>query len=427
MSKFDAQDFEIKNGYYGKNQDFGGQYVPEILLPALDELEEAFLKYKDDPELLEELKFYQNNLTGRPSPLIFAENLTEKLGGAKIYLKNEGNNFTGSHKINHCLYHALLAKRMGKTEIIAETGAGQHGFAVATICAKFGLKSKIYMGQKSIDRQYPNVFWMQQLGAEVIPVTKGEQKLTEAADAALGAWISNPKAYYMLGSAVGPHPFPEIIREAQKIIGQEIKSQLKVQKLKPNKIVACIGGGSNAIGAFNEFLTDDTVELIGVEAGGTGIQKTGTHASRLSSGQGKIGIFEGFKSYFLMNEKGQMQTTGGISAGLDYVGIGPIHSYLYTIGRLTLTYATDFEVLEAFKTLAKTEGIIAALESCHAVAEGIKLAPKMDKEEILVINVSGRGDNYIFNIAGGLKDEAFANFCFKFGNQNKPNQNDNSI
>jgi tryptophan synthase beta chain len=414
MTQFSNLDFEIKNGYYGEDQDFGGQYVPEVLLPALDKLEEAFEKYKNDPDFLKELNYYQINLSGRPSPLIFAENLTQKVGGAKIFLKNEGNNFTGSHKINHCIYHALLARRMGKTEIIAETGAGQHGFAVATVCAKFGLKAKIYMGQNSIDRQYPNVFWMQQLGAQVIPVTKGEQKLTEAADAALGAWISDPDSYYMLGSAVGPHPFPEIIREAQKIIGQEIKSQLQSQNLKPTKIVACIGGGSNAIGAFNEFLTDEKVELIGVEAGGSGTKNIGKHASRISSGQGKIAIFEGFKSYFLIDSKGQMSATGGISAGLDYVGIGPIHSYLHKIGRLKLTFATDEETLEAFGILAKNEGIIAALESCHAVAEGLKLAKKMPREEILVINLSGRADNYIFNVAKGLEDFEFKNFCSKF-------------
>ncbi len=411
---FSSDQFEINSGYYG-NGEFGGQYVPELLLPALDEIEEAFEKYRDDPNFLAELQYYQKNLAGRPSPLIEAKNLSKKLGGAKVYLKNEGNNFTGSHKINHCLYHALLAKRMGKNEIIAETGAGQHGFAVATVCAIFGFKAKIFMGQKSIERQYPNVFWMKQLGAEIIPVTTGGQKLTEAADASLGEWMSNPEAYFMLGSVVGPHPFPEIVRQAQKIVGQEIKTQLREREnnpeILPNKIIACIGGGSNAIGAFNEFLYDEQVELIGVEAGGKGIDKPGQHASRIASKKGKIGIFEGFKSYFLIDENGQMQDTGGISAGLDYVGIGPIHGYLSSVGRLQLKYATDHEVVEAFQELARTEGIIAALESCHAVAEGIKQAKKMQPEEILVINISGRADNYLFNVANGVKDKEFKEFC----------------
>jgi tryptophan synthase beta chain len=420
--KYKIEDFEIKDGYYGSNKDFGGQYMPEILLPALQELEKAFYKYKDDSDFLKELNYYQTRLNNRPSPLIYIKNLTEKLGGAKIYLKNEGANFTGSHKINHCLYHALLAKRMGKKEIIAETGAGQHGFAVATVCSIFNLKAKIFMGQKSIDRQYPNVFWMKQLGAEVIPVLTGGQKLTDAGDAAMGEWMTNPDSYYMLGSVIGPHPFPEIIRQAQKIIGQEIKNQLREiennPEILPNKIVACIGGGSNAIGAFNSFLADQEVELIGVEAGGSGVDKEGQHAARISSGKATVGIFEGFKSYFLLNKNGGLDPTGGISAGLDYVGIGPIHSYLYSIGRLKLTYATDKEVMEAFGLLARNEGIIAALESCHALVEGFKQAKKMSKNEILIINLSGRADNYLFNVASGVGDEDFKKFCSKVGSIN---------
>lgn len=418
--KFTPQDFEIQEGgYYGKNQDFGGRYIPEILLPALEELEQAFYKYKDDPDFLAELNYYQSKLNNRPSPLIYIKNLTEKLGGAKIYLKNEGANFTGSHKINHALYHALLAKRMGKKEIIAETGAGQHGFAVATVCSIFNLKAKIFMGKKSIERQYPNVFWMKQLGAEVIPVLKGGQKLTEAADEAMGEWMTNPESYYMLGSVIGPHPFPEIVRQAQKMVGEEIKTQLREAEnnpeILPNKVVACIGGGSNAIGAFNAFLCDTEVELIGVEAGGSGVEKAGEHAARISSGKATVGIFEGFKSYFLLNQNGGLDPTGGISAGLDYVGIGPIHSYLYSIGRLKLSYATDKEVIEAFQLLAKNEGIIAALESCHALVEGFKQAKKMPKNEIVVINLSGRADNYLFNVAGGVKDQGFKDFCKEVG------------
>ncbi len=414
-TKFTPGQFDAKNGYYGPEMNFGGQYVPEILLPALDELEEAFETYRNDSEFLAEFEHYKKNLIGRPSPLIYAKNLTEKLGGAKIYLKNEGNNFTGSHKINHCIYHALLAKRMGKTKIIAETGAGQHGLAVATVCSIFGLEAKIFMGQKNLEKQYPNVFWMKQLGAEVIPVTSGNQKLTDAADAVLGEWITDPSSYFMLGSVVGPHPFPEIVREAQKIVGKEIKKQInEFENKNPDYVVACIGGGSNAIGAFNEFLYDEETALIGVEAGGKSVDKLGEHASRLASGQGKIGVFEGFKSYFLMDENGQIADVDGISAGLDYSGIGPIHSYLYELGRIQIKHASDEDVLEAFKTLAKTEGILPALESSHAVTEAMKLAPTLEKDKILVVNLSGRADNYIFNVANGLKDKEFETFCNNF-------------
>jgi len=411
---FSQEDFTCKDGFYGASQNFGGQYVPEVLLPALEELEAVFLDSKQDPEFLQELKFYQKNLVGRPSPLVFASNLSRQLGGAKIYLKNEGNNFTGSHKINHCLYHALLAKRLGKKRVIAETGAGQHGLAVATVCAKFGLQAKIFMGQKNLEKQYPNVFWMKQLGAEVIPVTSGNQKLTDAADAAIGEWINDPEAYFMLGSVVGPHPFPEIVRESQKIVGQEIKQQLRELEndasVLPTKIIACIGGGSNAIGAFDEFLTEESVELIGVEAGGTGDQP-GQHASRIASGQGKVSIFEGFKSFFLLKSNGQMEDVGGIAAGLDYNGIGPIHAYLYSIGRLKITKILDTEAVSGFQLLAQTEGILAALESAHAVAEAIKQAPGMSPNEIIVVNLSGRADNYIFNIASATQDQEFQDFC----------------
>jgi tryptophan synthase beta chain len=414
---FSHADFEAKNGYYGDGK-FGGRYVPEILLPVLEELEQAFEKYRNDKEFLEELEYYRENLIGRPSPLIYAENLTKKLRGAKIYLKNEGNNFTGSHKINHCVYHALLAKRMGKTTVIAETGAGQHGLAVATVCAKFGMKAKIFMGQKSIEKQYPNVFWIKQLGAEIIPVTVGNAGLTEASNAALGEWMGSPETYFMLGSVIGPNPFPELNREAQKIIGQEVKKQLIKQENNPNilpdKIVACIGGGSNAIGIFNEFLADESVKLIGVEAGGEGVETAGKHATRFGTPNARIGVFEGFKSYFLMNNEGQIDETRSISAGLDYAGIGPLHAHLHDIGRLKMAYATDKEVVEAFQILAQTEGILAALESCHAIAETIKQAKKMQPDQIIVANVSGRADNYIFNVAKGLGDQAFKDFCREF-------------
>lgn len=414
MRKYSPSDFLEKNGFYGEGK-FGGQYVPEILKVPLKSLETAFNKYKNDKNFLSQLAFYHQNLINRPSPLIFAENLTKKLGGAKIFFKNEGNNFTGSHKINHCIYHALLAIRMGKKKVIAETGAGQHGVAVATVCAKFGLKAKIFMGQKSIEKQYPNVFWMKQLGAEIIPVTTGNQGLTEASNEALKAWMTDPDAYFMLGSVVGPHPFPEINRTAQEIIGREVKKQLiKItgnKKINPDCLVACIGGGSNAIGLFNEFLTNEKVRLIGVEAGGLGLRKPGNHATRIGVKKARIGIFEGFKSIFLMDSLGQIEKTSSISAGLDYAGIGPLHAHLIDIKRLETTSVTDKQAVKAFQILAKTEGLLAALESCHAVYTTIVEAKKMKKSQIIVCNLSGRSDNYIFNVAKGLNDINFLNFC----------------
>jgi len=411
MTKYTSNQFDIKDGYYGPNQDFGGQYVPEVLLPALEELEEAFSKYKNDTEFLAELQELRTNFIGRPSPLIFASNLTRKLGGAQIYLKNEGNNLTGSHKINHCIYQILLAKRMGKTKVICETGAGQHGLATAIVCAKFGMECVVHMGRIDMQKQYPNVFFMKQMGAKFVEVTTGNQRLTEAVDSAMGDFISNPDSYYLLGSALGPHPYPEIMREAQKIIGEEIKHQLP--KL-PHTVIACIGGGSNAIGSFNEFLYDESVRLIGVEAGGSDLNVEGKHAARFASGKSKIGILEGFKSKFLIDDDGQVMSVGGISAGLGYVGIGPLHAYLESVGRIEITSASDKEVLEAFQTMCKTEGLIVALESCHAVVEVIKQASKMKTEDIIVVNLSGRGDNYLFNIAKGLEDKDFEKFCQEF-------------
>lgn len=407
--------FDIQNKYYGSNQEFGGQYVPEILMLSLDELDDTFQKYRVDDDFLNELKLLQKNFIGRPSPLIYCKNLTEKLGGAKIYLKNEGNNLTGSHKINHCIYQALLAKRMNKKRVICETGAGQHGIATATVSAKFGLECVVYMGQKDIDTQYPNVFFMKQMGATVKPVITGSQRLVEAVDAALGDYLKNPDSYYLLGSALGPHPYPEIMREAQKIVSIESKQQLQdIEGSLPDVVIACIGGGSNAIGAFNEYLYEDHVRLIGVEAGGIGTNSPEKHASRISSGQGKIGVMEGFKSYFLISEEGQCLKTNTIAAGLNYAGIGPLHAYLYSVGRLEMDAVTDEEVLNTFKELASTEGLIAALESVHALAKAIALAPTLEKEKIILVNLSGRGDNYLFNIAKGLGDEKFREFCHDY-------------
>jgi tryptophan synthase beta chain len=394
--------YDIQNGgYYGPNQNYGGQYMPEILIPSLVELEKIFEICKSDEDFANQYEELLKNFVGRPSPLIEAKNLTKLCGGGRIFLKNEGNNLTGSHKINHCLFQALMAQKMGKTKVICETGAGQHGVASAVVCAKFGLKLDVYMGQKDIERQYPNVFFMKQLGVNVISVTNGNQKLTSAVDAAIGAWINNPDSYYMLGSAVGPHPYPEIMRHSQKIISKEIKNQLSVLGIKyPDAVVACIGGGSNAIGAFDEFLYDDRVKLIGVEAGGKG-KELGQHSSRLGYKQAITGIFEGFKSKFLLLEDGNLADTNGVSAGLGYVGIGPLHAYLYETNRLEIVTKNDEDTLEAFQILAQSEGLIAALESCHAVSAGLDLAKDMKSDQSIVINLSGRGDNYLFK---GFKD-----------------------
>ena len=393
-TKYDADE----KGYFGK---YGGRYVPELLRPALEELEKVYKQAKQDPLFQQELMDLYKNYSGRPTPLYFAENLTEKLGGAKIYIKNEGLNHTGAHKINHCLGQVLLAKRMGKKRLIAETGAGQHGLAVATVAAKFGLECTIYMGAVDVDRQRPNVFFMEQLGAKVVPVEYGTQRLKDAVMAALQDWISDSKdGYYLLGSALGPHPYPSMVRDFQNIVGLEVKEQLESQEGKePDYLVACVGGGSNAIGLFNTFLDNEKVKMIGVEAGGKGIEQVGGHASRLQ-GKGEVGVVEGYKSFFLQDEDGQVEGTHSISAGLDYAGIGPEHALLFENGRVQYESVNDEEVLDAFQLLAKTEGILAALESSHAVAHAIKLAPTLDKEKIIVVNLSGRGDKDLFIVAG---------------------------
>ncbi|MBD3244709.1 MAG: tryptophan synthase subunit beta [Candidatus Moranbacteria bacterium] len=390
----------------------GGRYVPEMLIPALEELEKAYNQAKKDPQFSDDLMDLFNNYAGRPTPLYFAKNLTEKLKGAKIYIKNEGLNHTGAHKMNHSLGQALLAKRMGKKRLIAETGAGQHGLATATVAAKFGLKCTIFMGKVDYERQRPNVFWMEQLGAQVVPVLHGTQRLKDAVTATLQDWITNvDDSYYLLGSVLGPHPYPSMVRDFQTIVGLEVKNQL--QEIygidKPDYIIACVGGGSNAIGIFNPFLDDAKIKLIGVEAGGKGIQKIGNHAARLQKNQ-KLGVVEGYKSYFIQDSDGQIQNTHSISAGLDYSGIGPQHGRLFQKDRVEYKYATDKEVIKAFKLLAKSEGIIPALESAHAVAYAIKLAPKLSKNKTVVINLSGRGDKDIFIVAEALKDKKWQDF-----------------
>ena len=395
-------------GFFKK---YGGAYVPEMLIPALAELSAAYEKIKTDPAFQAELQGLYKNYAGRPSPLYYAENLTSRLGGAKIYLKNEGLNHTGSHKINHCLGQALLAKRLGKKRLIAETGAGQHGLATATVAAKFGFKCTVYMGAVDVARQRANVFWMEQLGAEVIPVEYGTKRLKDAAMAAMQDWIADiDDSYFLLGSALGPHPYPSMVRDFQSIIGVEVKEQITVAEQRlPDYLVACIGGGSNAIGLFNAFLDNPEVKMIGVEAGGRGIKKTGDHATRLS-GAGHVGIVEGYKSYFITDADGQLCNTHSISAGLDYSGIGPEHAALFEAGRVEYHSATDDEVVAAFKLLAETEGIFPALESAHAVAETIKLAPTLDPDKIIVVNISGRGDKDLFIVGDILGDEKWKEF-----------------
>ena len=374
---------------------FGGRYAPEMLIPALEELTTAYKIAQQDPEFRQELRHLLKTFGGRPTPLTFAANLTKKLAGAKIYLKNEGLLHTGAHKLNHCLGQVLLAKRMGKTRLIAETGAGQHGVATATVAAKLGFDCTIYMGEVDVDRQKPNVFLMRELGATVVPVTFGTKRLKDAVNAATKDWITNVhNTHYLLGSVVGPHPYPTMNRDFQSVIGKEVKKQLlQVEDKLPDYLVACVGGGSNAMGLFYPFLRNKQVKLIGVEAGGRG-PKSQQHAIRFHTQT--VGVVEGYKSYFLQTEDGQIKPTHSIAAGLDYPGVGPELAHLHQQHRLTFTYATDKEVLKAVKTLARTEGIIPALESAHAVVAGLKLAPQLPKDQVIVINLSGRGDKDIF-------------------------------
>lgn len=375
-------------GYFGN---FGGKYVPEELDEALIKLEEAFNKYKDDEEFKKEYFYYLNQYVGRPSPLYYAKRLTKALGGGKIYLKREDLNHTGAHKINNVVGQILLAKRMGVKKVIAETGAGQHGVATATVAALMGMECDVYMGAEDIRRQELNVFKMNLLGSNVIPVTKGTATLKEAVEAALEAYVKDSKnVFYVLGSAVGPHPYPSIVKEFQKIIGEEAKKQILEQEGRlPHSIIACVGGGSNAIGLFSAFINDEAVKIIGIEAAGKGID-TEEHAATLT--KGTESIVHGMKTICLVDDKGEPKEVYSISAGLDYPGIGPEHAYLYTSGRAKYHDITDVEALEAFKTLTKLEGIIPAIESSHAIAYCMKYAPTLNKDDIIIVNLSGRGD-----------------------------------
>lgn len=378
--------------------EFGGQYIPETVMTAVHELEKAYDKYKDDPEFNKELQELYHNYAGRPSMLYYAEKMTKDLGGAKIYIKREDLNHTGSHKINNVLGQILLAKKMGKKRIIAETGAGQHGVATATVCALMGLECEVYMGETDMKRQSLNVYRMNLLGAKVTGVASGTATLKDAINEAFRDWVSNiDTTYYCIGSVMGPHPYPTMVRDFQKVISAEIKSQLMEKEGRlPDCVVACVGGGSNAMGAFYNFIEDKSVKLVGAEAAGRGID-TPDHAATIA--KGSLGIFHGMKSLFLQNEYGQIDPVYSISAGLDYPGIGPEHAYLNSIGRAQYVDITDEEAVCAFEYLSRTEGIIPAIESSHAVAAALKIAPTMDKDSILVINLSGRGDKDVYSIA----------------------------
>lgn len=384
-----------KKGRYGI---YGGQYVPETVMNAVTELEEAYEKYKNDPEFIAELKQLYRDYAGRPSMLYYAEKMTKDLGGAKIYLKREDLNHTGAHKINNVLGQILLAKKMGKKRIIAETGAGQHGVATATACALFGLECQVYMGAEDVKRQSLNVYRMNLLGASVVPVEDGTATLKDAINEAMRDWCTNiSTTFYCIGSVMGPHPYPEMVRDFQKIISEEVKEQLMEKEGRlPDCVVACVGGGSNAMGSFFDFIEDKSVRLVGAEAAGKGID-TKLHAATLA--KGSLGIFHGMKSIFLQNEFGQIDPVYSISAGLDYPGIGPEHAYLWETKRAEYVDITDEEAVQAFEYLSKTEGIIPAIESSHAVAAALKIAPTMGKDQIMVITISGRGDKDVYSIA----------------------------
>lgn len=397
----------IKTRYYGQ---FGGTYIPEILVSTFDQLVTAFEDAKADPDFWKEYEDLMSSYSCRPTPLTFAKNLTAHFAGPHIYIKREDLNHTGAHKINNVMGQGLLVRRMGKRRVIAETGAGQHGVATATMAAKFGFSCTIYMGAVDIARQRPNVFWMERLGARVVPVLEGTKVLKDAINAALRDWATHmDDTHYVLGTACGPHPFPEMVAYFQSIIGKEARTQImNAGGRLPSRIYACVGGGSNALGIFNGFV-DDPVELVGVEAGGSGL-KTGRHASRLASCEGTPGVAQGYKTYFLQNSEGQMQETHSVAAGLDYVGVSPILAALHEAERVRFEAATDREVLKAFSLTMEKEGLIPALESSHAFAQAFKEAPHLKKNDIILINQSGRGDKDIFTVADAFSDLQWRKF-----------------
>lgn len=391
-------------GHFGP---YGGSFVPETLMYALDELKTAYAVAKDDPAFQEEFHRLLRDFVGRPTPITFAERLTSHLGGAQIYLKREDLNHTGAHKINNALGQILLARRMGKRRIIAETGAGQHGVATATVCAWAGLECVVYMGTEDMRRQALNVFRMRLLGAEVRGVESGSKTLKDAINEALRDWVTNVgDTHYLLGSVLGPHPYPMMVRDFQSVIGREARQQMLERTGRlPDYLVACVGGGSNAMGLFYDFLNDESVKMIGVEAGGRGLS-LGEHASRfLEEGGGRIGVLQGTRSYVLQDDRGQIALTHSISAGLDYASVGPEHSYLHDSKRAEYVFANDDEALAGFQLLAKLEGIIPALESSHAIAEVVKLAPRLSAEQIILVNLSGRGDKDVHTVADALNEK----------------------
>ena len=389
------QNLPNERGWFGE---YGGVFAAETLIPALQELKQAYAEAQADPEFQKELDYYLHHYVGRPSPCYYAERLTEHLGGAQIYLKREDLNHTGAHKVNNALGQALLAKRMGKKRVIAETGAGQHGVATATVAARFGMECVVYMGSEDIKRQMPNVFRMKLLGATVVPVDSGSKTLKDALNEAMRDWVSNvDTTFYILGTAAGPHPYPQIVRDFQCVIGEEAKVQMPALiGRQPDFAVACVGGGSNAIGLFHPYLSEPNVKLVGVEPAGHGLA-TGNHAAPLNAGT--PGVLHGFRSYLMQDENGQVLATHSISAGLDYPGVGPEHSYLKDSGQVTYDVVDDDEAMAAFDLMCSKEGIIPALESSHAVAWAIREAPKMDKDQVILVNLSGRGDKDINTVA----------------------------
>src|SRR6187455_146057 len=399
MSKAEAEQLPDAKGHFGP---YGGRYVPETLMHPLQQLEDEYLRAQQDPAFQKELQYYLRQFCGRPTPLYFAERLTQALGGAKIYLKREDLLHTGAHKINNAMGQILLARRMGKTRIIAETGAGQHGVASATVAAMFGLKCVVYMGQVDCERQALNVFRMRMLGAEVVPVHAGQKTLKEAVNEAMRDWVTNVRGtHYILGTAYGAHPYPVMVRNFQRIIGDEARRQiLEKEERLPDLLIACVGGGSNAIGLFYPFLEDTGVKMLGVEAGGEGIEPN-KHAARFQGGS--LGVLQGTRSYLLQDEFGQVQLTHSVSAGLDYAAVGPEHAWLRDRQRVEYTYATDEKALEGFLKLARLEGIIPALESAHAIAECIVQAPKLSKDQLVIVNLSGRGDKDVQTVANIAK------------------------
>ncbi|MFW5844307.1 MAG: tryptophan synthase subunit beta [Spirochaetota bacterium] len=394
------------DSYYGE---FGGAYVPEVLRPAIEQLQQAFEAAAGDDAFWAEFDSIGRDYVGRPTPLLYADNLTRHLGGAQIYIKLEGLANTGAHKINNAIGQALLARRLGKHRIIAETGAGQHGFATAAVCAKLGLECRVYMGEVDVRRQQPNVFWMELFGAEVVPVTSGSKTLKDAVNEALRDWAESfPDTHYLIGSALGPAPYPAMVREFQAVVGREVKSELERRGVDPTALVACVGGGSNAIGFFEPYLTEKAPRLVGVEAGGRSLS-FGDHASRMQ-GTGRVGVVQGYKSLFLVDDDGQVGETHSISAGLDYPGIGPQLAALGLSGRVEFRTSSDDAALEAMGLFARKEGLVFALESAHAAAQVVEMAPRMGRDEVIVVNMSGRGDKDLFIAARALKPEAWKRF-----------------